>query len=255
MLENILNLNFDYVIMEKLVYSSIFIILAILLSFKEKIGIEKELFSASIISLIQLSIMGYFLITLFSLGMTVAYFLILLMIIVASNRVTNKIKEIPKKKMFLYSFNTMLAITIISSIILTLSKTVPYEPQYIIPLIGMVVGNSLDVVTLTLDRLINNIKSNRGELWGYMALGATDLQSIKPFINKSIKSALIPQMNRTKTAGIVFIPGAMTGMIIGGADPLYAATIQIVIMWMILSGALMSALIICYISYKDVIKL
>lgn len=167
--------------------------------------------------------------------------------------IKNKIPN--KKKLFLNLFITFLGTAIISLLILVFSNVVPYEPQYLIPLMGMVIGNSLNTAHLTLDKIIDEVKSRKDELWGYVALGATDFQATKPFIKSGVNSAIIPQMNRTKTAGIIFIPGAMTGMIIGGADPIYAATIQIVIMWMILSGAVVSGLLICYLSYKDFVKL
>jgi putative ABC transport system permease protein len=140
-------------------------------------------------------------------------------------------------------------------LILIFSNIVPYEPRYVIPLMGMVIGNSMNTVHLTLNKIIDIVKSNRDELWGYLSLGATEFQALKPFIKNAINSAIIPQMNRTKSVGIIFIPGAMTGMILSGADPIYAAEIQIVIMWMILSGSVISGLLICYLMYKELVKL
>ncbi|UXM84951.1 ABC transporter permease [Methanococcus aeolicus] len=240
---------------ENLIYSFSFVLLALALAFKEKLGIEKELIYTSILALIQLFILGYILITIFSYGMITAYLLMMVMIIAASFMVYKKIKIPNKKKLFLNLFITFLGTAIISLLILVFSTVVPYEPQYLIPLMGMVIGNSLNTAHLTLDKIIDEVKSRKDELWGYVALGATDFQATKPFIKSGVNSAIIPQMNKTKTVGIIFIPGAMTGMIIGGADPIYAATIQIVIMWMILSGAVASGLLICYLSYKDFVKL
>lgn len=240
---------------EKLIYSFIFVIVAMIIAFKEKLGIEKEILYASILALIQLFVLGYILTYIFSLGMAFAYFLMFIMIFVASYMVDNKIKLPNKKKLFFCLFITYLTTAIVSLLILIFSKVIPYQPRYVIPLMGMVIGNSMNTVHLTLDKLIDVVKSNRNELWGYLSLGASEFQALKPFMKNAINSAIIPQMNRTKSVGIIFIPGAMTGMLLSGANPLYAAEIQIVIMWMILSGAVISGLLICYLIYKDLVKI
>ena len=242
-------------IIENLIYSFIFVIVALILAFKEKLGIEKEILFVSILALIQLFILGYILIYIFTFGMAFAYLLMLIMIFVASYIVNKEIKLPNKKMLFSYLFLTYLATAIVSLLILIFSNIVPYEPRYVIPLMGMVIGNSMNTVHLTLNKIIDIVKSNRDELWGYLSLGATEFQALKPFIKNAINSAIIPQMNRTKSVGIIFIPGAMTGMILSGADPIYAAEIQIVIMWMILSGAVISGLLICYLMYKELVKL
>ena len=240
---------------EKLIYSFIFVIVAMIIAFKEKLGIEKEILYASILALIQLFVLGYILTYIFSLGMAFAYFLMFIMIFVASYMVNKKIKLPHKKKLFFCLFITYLTTAIVSLLILIFSKVIPYQPRYVIPLMGMVIGNSMNTVHLTLDKIIDIVKSNRNELWGYLALGASEFQALKPFMKNAINSAIIPQMNRTKSVGIIFIPGAMTGMLLSGANPLYAAEIQIVIMWMILSGAVISGLLICYLIYKDLVKI
>ncbi|WP_421078321.1 iron export ABC transporter permease subunit FetB [Methanothermococcus sp. Ax23] len=239
---------------ENLIYSFIFVIVALALSFKEKLGTEKEILFVSILALIQLFILGYILIHIFTLGMAFAYLLMLIMIFVASYIVNKEVKLSNKKKLFSCLFLTYLTTAIVSLLILIFSNIVPYEPRYVIPLMGMVIGNSMNTVHLTLNKIIDIIKSNRNELWGYLSLGATEFQALKPFMKNAINSAIIPQMNRTKSVGIIFIPGAMTGMILSGADPIYAAEIQIVIMWMILSGAVISGLLICYLIYKELVK-
>jgi len=240
---------------ENLIYSFIFVIVALVLAFKEKLGIEKEILFVSILALIQLFILGYILIYIFTFGMAFAYLLMLIMIFVASYIVNKEIRLPDKKMLFSHLFLTYLATAIVSLLILIFSNIVPYEPRYVLPLMGMVIGNSMNTVHLTLNKIIDIVKSNRDELWGYLSLGATEFQALKPFIKNAINSAIIPQMNRTKSVGIIFIPGAMTGMILSGADPIYAAEIQIVIMWMILSGAVISGLLICYLMYKELVKL
>ncbi|AEH06633.1 ABC transporter permease [Methanothermococcus okinawensis] len=242
-------------IIENLIYGFAFVIVAMIIAFREKLGIEKEILFASFLALVQLLILGYILVYIFAYGMGFAYLLMLIMIFVASYMVNKKVKLHNKKKLFLSLFITYLTTAIVSILILIFSNIVPYEPRYIIPLMGMVIGNSMNTVHLTLNKIMDLIKSNRDELWGYLSLGATEFQALKPFTKNAVNSAVIPQMNRTKSVGIIFIPGAMTGMILSGADPIYAAEIQIVIMWMILSGAVISGIAICYLMYKELVKI
>ncbi len=238
----------------KLLYAFAFVIVAIVIAYIEKLGIEKEIFYVSILALIQLFILGYALLYIFSLGMMGAFLMISVMITVASYLIMKEIKLKHKKKLFLSLFVTFLTTTIISLIILVFSDVIKFEPIYVIPLMGMVVGNTMNTVHLTLDKIIDLVKSERDILWGYLALGATELTALKPFIKNAVKSAIIPQMNRTKSVGVIFIPGAMVGMLLSGANPIYAAEIQIVIMWMILSSSIISGILICYLMYKEIIR-
>ena len=138
--------------------------------------------------------------------------------------------------------------------VLIIPKVVKFEPIYVIPLMGMVIGNTMNTVHLALDKIIDMVKSERDVLWGYLALGASEIEALRPFIKNAVKSAVIPQMNRTKSVGVIFIPGAMVGMLLSGANPIYAAEIQIIIMWMVLSSAIISGILICYLMYKDIIR-
>ncbi|MBW9221933.1 iron export ABC transporter permease subunit FetB [Methanothermococcus sp. SCGC AD-155-C09] len=241
--------------MIELIYGFIFILIAIILSIKEELKLERELLVSAILALIQLIFLGYVLIYVFKYGgMAFTYLIISIMILTATYIVDSKIGIKHKRKMFIYLLLTFLIITIMTLSILVFSKIIPYEPRYIIPLMGMAIGNSTNTVHIALDKIIDHIKSNRGVLWGYLALGASEFQALKPFMTVAIKSSIVPSMNMAKSVGIIFIPGAMTGMILSGVDPLYAAKIQIIIMWMILGNALLSGLILFYISYKELIK-
>ncbi|HID47401.1 MAG TPA: iron export ABC transporter permease subunit FetB [Methanothermococcus okinawensis] len=245
--------------MLELIYGFIFILIAVVLSIKEKIGLEREILYAAFLALIQLIMLGYVLTYVFQYGdMILTYVILLIMVLTATyivnSKVSNKING-SSSKMFLYIFLTLLTVTLFTLTIWRLSYIVPYKPRYIIPLMGMIVGNSMNTVHLALDKVIDHIKSNRDMLWGYLALGASEFQALKPFMKVAITSAVIPKMNMTKSVGIIFIPGTMTGMLLSGADPLYAAKIQVIIMWMLLGTAVLSGVILCYLSYRELIRI
>ena len=245
--------------MMELIYGFIFIFIAIILSIKEEIKLEKDILYAAFLALVQLIMLGYVLIYVFEYGgMIITYIIVLVMILTATYIVNSKIStKIKGNKwfMFFYIFLTLLTVALFTLIVWKFSYIVPYEPRYIIPLMGMIVGNSMNTIHLALDKIIDHIRSNRDVLWGYLALGASEFQALKPFMKVAITSAVIPNMNMTKSVGIIFIPGTMTGMLLSGVDPLYAAKIQVIIMWMILGTALLSGLILCYLSYRELIRI
>ncbi|XRP97642.1 ABC transporter permease [Methanocaldococcus sp. 16A] len=237
----------------ELTYAFIFVIVAVLIAYKERLGIEKKILYVSILALIQLLILGFVLLYIFSYGMIGAFLMISVMIILASYLIMREINLENKTKLFICLFITFLTTTIVSLAILIIPKVIKFEPIYVIPLMGMVIGNTMNTIHLALDKIIDLVKSERDVLWGYLALGASEIEALKPFIKNAVKSAIIPQMNRTKSVGVIFIPGAMVGMLLSGANPLYAAEIQIIIMWMILSSSVISGVLICYLMYKEII--
>nr|WP_157200680.1 iron export ABC transporter permease subunit FetB [Methanocaldococcus fervens] len=238
----------------ELVYAFIFVIIAVIIAHREELDIEKKIIYVSILALIQLIVLGFVLLYVFSYGMIGAFLMISVMITLASFLIMKEINLKNRKKLFISLFITFLTTATVSLVILIISKIIKFEPSYVIPLMGMVIGNAMNTIHLTLDKIIDSVKSERDILWGYLALGATEIEALKPFIKNAVKSALIPQMNRTKSVGVIFIPGAMVGMLLSGANPLYAAKIQIVIMWMILSSAVISGVLICYLMHKEIVK-
>ncbi|MDK2790349.1 MAG: UDP-glucose/iron transport system permease protein [Methanothermococcus sp.] len=240
--------------LETLIFSFSFVILALIVIYKEELGFGKEVLIAEILALVQLIILGYVINLIFSLGMIYAMAMVLAMIVVASFIVKRNLNmDKLNREIIISSFLSILTTATISLVILLFSKTIALEPRYIIPLMGMVVGNSTNVISLSLDRLLNDLKSNKDVLWGYLALGATEKQAVQPFIKKAIRSALTPQLNTAKAVGVIFIPGAMVGMLLSGIDPLYASKIQITIMWMVMSSAIISSLMACYLVSKSFI--
>ncbi len=238
----------------ELSYAFLFVIVAIIVSYREKLGIEKKILYVSILALIQLLILGFVLLYIFSYGMIGAFLMIFVMITLASYLIMKEINLNNKTKLFISLFVTFLTTATVSLAILLISHVIKFEPIYVIPLMGMVIGNTMNTIHLALDKIIDLVKSEKDILFGYLALGATELEALKPFIKNAVKSAIIPQMNRTKSVGVIFIPGAMVGMLLSGANPLHAAEIQIVIMWMILSSAVISGVLICYLMYREIIR-
>jgi putative ABC transport system permease protein len=119
----------------------------------------------------------------------------------------------------------------------------PMKGEYVITLGGMVIGNTMNINSWTLDRLRGEVTNQTARIEAALALGARYDQAVAPMVRRSIRSALIPNVDNMKTLGLVWIPGLMAGMVLAGADPMQAAVFQIVIFCMLLASATICAML------------
>jgi putative ABC transport system permease protein len=125
-----------------------------------------------------------------------------------------------------------------------------YTPQYAIPLLGMILGNTLNGVSLGLDRLGGELTGRRDQVEALLALGATRWEAARPLVQQAVRTGLIPTINAMMVVGIVNLPGMMTGQILAGADPVEAVKYQIVIMFLIASAAALGTAGVVLLSYR-----
>jgi putative ABC transport system permease protein len=117
----------------------------------------------------------------------------------------------------------------------------------------MIIGNSLNIFTLAIERFKREIDIQKDLVESYVSLGASIKQAYFDMKKQAIKASLIPTLNMLQTIGVVAIPGITTGMLLAGANPLVAVSYQLVIIYMLVSINLFSALfgIMFFIKYKD----
>ncbi len=135
------------------------------------------------------------------------------------------------------AFGSVLALSV-----LLLAGALPLRPEFLIPLAGMAFGNSMDICSLTMERITREFRMNRGAVEARLSLGASSAQAMEEVDRMAVRAALIPTIDRMKTLGVIFIPGAMAGLIMAGVEPLVAAQFQLVIFLMIVGGGVMTAL-------------
>jgi putative ABC transport system permease protein len=124
-----------------------------------------------------------------------------------------------------------------------------YSPQYAIPLLGMILGNTLNGISLGLDRLGGELAARRGQVETLLALGATRWEAARQPVQQAVRTGMIPIINSMMVVGIVSLPGMMTGQILAGASPLEAVKYQIVIMFLIASGTALGTVGVVLLSY------
>lgn len=233
-----------------LAFTMILLLIVILISLYKKLGIGKEFAYAILKGGGQLFIIALFLTILFRTNYwyLLIWVLIGTMILVGGYTSAKRATHMPQA----YQVTTpaILAGAALSLIVLAVSRAMPLEPQFIVPLSGMAFGNSMAICSLTMERLIREIKLNKPAIETMLSLGASSKQSLEPFQRLTIRASLIPTIDRLKTLGIIFIPGAMAGLLIAGTDPILAAEYQIIVYLMIVGGGIITALITTSLSRK-----
>jgi putative ABC transport system permease protein len=123
-----------------------------------------------------------------------------------------------------------------------------YDPHYAIPLAGIVLGSVLNGASLALDSMLGGVVRERPAIEARLTLGATFRQAIGGLVRESVRRALLPIINQMSAAGIITLPGIMTGQILAGMDPLEAAKYQIVLMFRLAGGSGLASVAVAYLA-------
>ena len=111
-----------------------------------------------------------------------------------------------------------------------------YDPRYAIPLMGIVLGSVLNSASLALDNFLGSVVTDRAAIEAQLALGASSTQAMSKLVRSSIRRGLIPIVNQMSAAGLITLPGIMTGQLLAGMDPVEAVKYQILLLFL-LTGA------------------
>jgi len=226
----------------------IFVLIPLLLSKTLKLGLEKDTLIATIRSIIQLLAVGYILKFVFDAqSYSYIFLMVTLMIIVATLNARKKGKGI--KGITWKIALTLMVVEFVTQGVLLGFHIVPATAQYIIPISGMMIGNSMVLSVLFLNRFTSEIASHQNEIELILSLGGTPKQAIRRQLMNAIKASMIPTIESQKTIGLVQLPGMMSGQIIGGADPIQAVQFQLLIIFALLTAATLSSIMIGFLSY------
>jgi putative ABC transport system permease protein len=126
-----------------------------------------------------------------------------------------------------------------------------YDPRYLIPLAGMVIGNSMTGASLAVERLNAEFRERREEIETALCLGGSVQLAAAPAVSSAFRAALIPSVNSMAAMGLVFLPGLMTGQILSGTEPLIAVKYQIAIMCVITGSVALTSFLILRLGYRS----
>jgi putative ABC transport system permease protein len=125
-----------------------------------------------------------------------------------------------------------------------------YEPQYAIPILGMILGNTLTGVSLGIERMTEELTARRDRVDMALALGATRWEAAQAPARQAVRAGMIPTLNQMAVVGIVSLPGMMTGQVLAGQSPLQAVRYQIVIMFLIAASSALGTVLAVLLTYR-----
>ncbi|SIT43410.1 conserved membrane hypothetical protein [Paraburkholderia piptadeniae] len=125
-----------------------------------------------------------------------------------------------------------------------------YEPQYAIPILGMILGNTLTGVSLGIERMTEELTARRDRVDMALALGATRWEAAQGPARQAVRAGMIPTLNQMAVVGVVSLPGMMTGQVLAGQSPLQAVRYQIVIMFLIAASSALGTVGAVLLTYR-----
>ncbi|MDN7246810.1 ABC transporter permease [Planococcus sp. 1R117A] len=226
----------------------IFVLIPLVLSKTFNLGLEKDTLIATIRSIIQLLAVGYVLKFVFDSDSLIYIFLMVTLMIVAATHNAQK-KGAAIQGIVVKIAATLVLVEVLTQSILIGFNITPPTAQYIIPISGMVIGNSMVLSILFLNRFTAEVEANQDQTELILSLGGTPKQAIHRQLIQSIKASMIPTIESQKTVGLVQLPGMMSGQIIAGADPIQAVQFQLLIMFLLLTTAAVTSVFLGFLSY------
>lgn len=118
-----------------------------------------------------------------------------------------------------------------------------YSPRYVLPILGMVLGNSMTGIALGMETLTSSLRREAGVIEGRLAAGQPRFVALSGLIRRALKSGMMPIINAMAASGIISLPGMMTGQIISGVDPIEATKYQLLIMFVIAGGTALGTMV------------
>lgn len=230
-----------------LLVATVLVLGAGLVSVAMHLGIERRLALSAVRTVVQLGLVGLILERVFSLRRPVWILVILAVMIVfagreASNRSTRTYRGMRWDSLLAMGATCLVVGSVVTQGVVGVKPW--YDPQYVIPLLGMILGNSLNGVSLCLERFLEHLSARRHEVELRLTFGATRSEALRDPIRAAVRTGMIPITNVMAAAGIVSLPGMMTGQILAGAPPMQAVAYQIVIMFTIAAANAMGSMLI-----------
>ena len=225
-----------------------------LVSILLRLGLEKQLALAAVRTVVQLILIGEVLKWVFAPGR--AWYVVLAimaaMTLIAGGAAVSRVGR-PYRGIWLDSVVSMWASSwlIAAMALLAIIQVRPwYQPQYAIPLLGMILGNTLNGISLGMDCLGEQFASRGDQVETLLALGATRWEAARASIQQAVRTGMIPMINSMMIVGVVSLPGMMTGQLLSGTSPEQAVRYQIVIMFLLAAGTALGTVSVVLLGYR-----
>lgn len=228
------------------------VLVAVAIAQWQRLGLARGFLVGAVRAVVQLVAVGYVLVYVFA---TARWWLVLLALAVmlvaatatAARRRSGRAWSGERRALWTISGTAMLlgaglTLAYVTEVVLHVRPW--YDPRYLIPLFGMIVGNAMNGAALAAERLASEMEARRGEIEAYLALGATPARAAAEPVRRALMAALIPAVNGLMVVGLVQLPGMMTGQILAGQSPLLAVRYQIVVAFMLAGATALTSTIV-----------
>jgi putative ABC transport system permease protein len=219
------------------------------LSWWQQLGLGKSLVIGALRATVQLWLIGQILVWLFTsdrwyLVVAVLMVMVITATFAATGRLNHKGFRRPLRWICGGAILAGSALTLVYVDLLVVQVSPWYDPRYLIPLFGMIVGNAMNGAALAAERVHSEFSARRDEIEACLALGASPAQASATVVRQSISAAMIPAINALAVVGVVSLPGMMTGQILAGADPTQAVNYQLMVMFMLTGATAITAVLV-----------
>jgi putative ABC transport system permease protein len=222
----------------------VLVVVGVVLSLLNRLRLERTIVWAAVRAAVQLLVVGSGLTLVFGADAPVLLALgwVVAMVVVAALTVRWRAPEVPSA--------FPLALASIGTVAVVALGTVfglgvfPLEAKAIIPLAGMNVGNAMSSTVVVARRVVAELRDKRPEIEVRLALGHSGSDATRPYVREAMRTAVLPQIESTKTVGLIALPGAMTGLILAGVPPRQAVMVQVAVMYLILGSVTTSVTVV-----------
>ena len=240
---------------QDLAIAAILVVLDGALSVALGLGLHRRLAIAASRMVLQLLLVGAILRSVFAIAspaLTLA--VIVTMVAIAGREVATRPEQrLARFGNYIVGGAAVAVATFLTSILALTTALRPhpwYDAHYAIPLAGIVLGNVLNAASLALDSLLGGVVRERAAIEARLALGATMRTAMGPLVREAMRRALLPIVNQMSAAGIVTLPGIMTGQILAGMDPMQAVKYQILLMFLLSGGSGLAAVAVALLAAR-----
>jgi putative ABC transport system permease protein len=227
-----------------LLASTVLVVVAVAISWRLALGLERSMVWSCIRAAAQLLVTGWALTLVLRPEASIAWswLWVVAMVGVAGLTVRNRAPEVPG--ILPLALGATAAVGAVSLGVIFGFGIFPVEARTVIPLAGMMIGNSMTAVVVAARRVTGELRDKRLEVESRLALGQSWKEASRPYVREAMRTAMIPQIESTKAVGLVFLPGAMTGLILAGVSPVDAVQVQLAIMYLILGSVATSVTVV-----------
>ncbi len=237
-----------------LILSYSMLLIVIYLTHREKLKITKDILISYGRMSIQLFAAGFVLLYVFKMNNIFLTSIIFVFMIFFATRIVIKRTKVQMKRITLYLFISIF-ISSFSVLVFVLFGIIHLKnpnARYLIPLAGMIIGNSMNSTAIGIERFFSKANDNRELIESFLCLGANRYEALMRIREDAFRSSLLPSLSSASGMGIVFLPGMMTGQILSGINPIESVNYQIVIVISIATAVTISNYLILRLLEKSI---